>query len=139
MARNVRRMMRDRVYRVMRGVICSISYESDRGSGTVAGAMLILVVGVMLSVVAAAGHLLVCQRRAQAVADVVAVSAANALRNGSDDPCVIARVTASANEVRLRTCVVDAEDVQVTTIVPTQVPFAAQVSRSARAGPVDCE
>nr|WP_274619249.1 Rv3654c family TadE-like protein [Bifidobacterium amazonense] len=126
---------------------------ADRGSGTVAGVMLIMLVAVMLSVVAAAGNLLVCQTRARAAADLAALSAAAALRDGADDPCGVASAVASAfarefngsgtgsgdAAARLDSCAVDDEDVQTTVSVATQVPFAPHVARSSRAGPVACE
>lgn len=110
----------------------------DDGSGTMAGVALILLVGVLLGAVASAGNLLICQANARSAADLAALSAAVLLRNGSDDPCAVALAVASANAVRLDKCDVDIEDVQVTVVAPTQVPFASYVSRTSRAGPVVC-
>ncbi|WP_238548494.1 Rv3654c family TadE-like protein [Bifidobacterium biavatii] len=133
--------------------MCHWLRGADVGSGTVAGVMLILLVAVMLSVVAAAGNLLVCQARARSAADLAALSAAVALRDGADDSCGVASVVVSsfAREFagsglgsdgvasRLDACAIDGEDVQVTVAVATQVPFAPHVERSSRAGPVACE
>lgn len=112
--------------------------RADRGSGTMAGVALIIVVGVLLAATASAGNLLLCQTHAQSAADLAAISAAMAVRNGTADSCAVARSIAVANGASLDSCVTDAEDVQVSVSVSTQVPFAPYVSRSARAGPVSC-
>lgn len=111
---------------------------NDVGSGTMAGVALILLSGVLLAAVASAGNLLLCQTRARSVADLAAVSAASAMRNGIDDPCVVADVVVLANDGRSVSCLVENEDVQVDVSVPTKVPFVPWVSISSRAGPVSC-
>lgn len=123
--------------RVLRRVRCILT-RADRGSGTMAGVALIIVVGVLLAATASAGNLLLCQTRAQSAADLAAISAAVAVRNGTADSCAVARSIAVANGASLDSCVTDVEDVQVSVSVSTQVPFAPYVSRSARAGPVSC-
>ncbi|WP_338024646.1 Rv3654c family TadE-like protein [Bifidobacterium aerophilum] len=113
-------------------------HGADRGSGTVAGVMLILLVGVLLGAVASAGNLLICQGRARASADLAVVSAASALRAGNADPCAVAGSVAQANDARIDACMVDGDDVQATLSVPTRVPFMPWMSRASRAGPVAC-
>lgn len=113
--------------------------RSDSGSGTIAGVALIAVVGVMLAAVASAGNLLVNQTKARAAADLAAVSAAMALRKGSEDPCSTASAVALGNDAELRSCTIDGEDVTVRVARDTLVPFAPEVSRSARAGPTPCD
>lgn len=112
--------------------------RSDEGSGTMAGVLLVIVIAVMLATVACAGNLLVCRSKARSSADVTAVSAASALQRGADDPCVVARHTAQANDTELESCAVAGEDVTVTVAKATRVPFASQMRQSSRAGPVDC-
>ncbi|WP_081738522.1 Rv3654c family TadE-like protein [Bifidobacterium moukalabense] len=121
------------------GRLVRLFAKSDEGSGTVSGIALITVAAVMLGVVAAAGNLLICLHRAQYVADLAAVAAATALREGSATPCEAASRTTHGNDGELQSCAILGEDVQVTVGVGTKVPFASQVSKSSRAGPVACE
>ncbi|MBW3093033.1 flp pilus-assembly TadE/G-like family protein [Bifidobacterium sp. 82T10] len=151
----LRSRLRGRLQGLLRGRLQDSLHHwlrgADAGSGTVAGVMLILLVAVMLSVVAAAGNLLVCQTRARSAADLAALSAAVALRDGVDDPCGVASTVVfsfarefagsglgSGDAMRLDDCVIDGEDMQVIVAVATQVPFAPHVERSSRAGPVEC-
>lgn len=113
--------------------------ECDEGSGTMAGVMLIMLVGVLLTAAASAGHLLVCQTRARSASDLAALSAAQSYWEGlAVNPCDVAGRVAARNAARLERCTVDADDVSVTMSVSTKVPVASRVSRSSRAGPVEC-
>lgn len=116
----------------------SFLFRDDLGSGTLLGVMLIAVVGLMLAAGASAGNLLICQAKARASADLSAVSSASALRAGAEDPCALAASVATANGSGLVSCEVVGEDVSVRVSVATLVPFAPEVSRAARAGPVAC-
>ena len=112
----------------------------EEGSGTMAGAMLVMAVGVMLAVTASVGNLMICQNKARSLADLIAFDAAYALWQADvEDPCALAGRLASANDVELSACEVQDEDVWLTITVRTMVPVAPQVERTARAGPVDCE
>ncbi|QOL33217.1 flp pilus-assembly TadE/G-like family protein [Bifidobacterium eulemuris] len=112
---------------------------ADEGSGTMAGVMLIMVAGLMLAVAAAAGNLLVCQTQARAIADLAAIQAAVAWRQGrTDDPCALAADVAAVNDGDIGRCVVDGDDVELSVVVATMVPVAPQVERASRAGPVEC-
>ena len=51
----------------------------EEGSGTMAGAMLVMVVGIALAVAASVGNLMICQNRARSLADLIAFDAAYAL------------------------------------------------------------
>ena len=84
----------------------------EEGSGTMAGAMLVMVVGIALAVAASVGNLMICQNRAANMAE--------------------------ANGVVLGSCSVRDEDVLVTIKVETMVLVASSVERMARAGPVSC-
>ncbi|WP_226847444.1 Rv3654c family TadE-like protein [Bifidobacterium lemurum] len=111
----------------------------DCGSGTMAGVMLITVAALTLTVAAAAGNLLVCQTQARAIADLAAMQAAVAWhRGGTDEPCALAADAAALNGGRIGRCVVDGDDVELSVAVATMVPFAPQVERVSRAGPVEC-
>jgi secretion/DNA translocation related TadE-like protein len=111
----------------------------EEGSGTMAGAMLVMAIGVALAVTACVGNLMICQNRARSLADLIAFDAAFALWQANDvDPCVLAREMASSNDANLTSCVVEQEDVWVTVAVSTMVPVAPHVERTARAGPVEC-
>lgn len=116
-----------------------MSSQWEEGSGTMAGAILVMVVGVMLAVVACAGNLLVCQSRARSLADLIALQSANAFwQNDTTDPCAFAGGLAHINDVRLSSCEVSGDDVRLTVGVPTAVPIAPYVERTALAGPVEC-
>ena len=47
----------------------------EEGSGTMAGAMLVMAVGIALAVAASVGNLMICQNRARSLADLIAVQA----------------------------------------------------------------
>lgn len=112
---------------------------ADEGSGTMAGVMLILLAGVLMGVVAAVGNLMICQTRARSIADVAVVSAAGLYwRDRTGDPCAIVRRIAVSDDARVVACDVEGDDVTVKIAVVTQVPFASEVSREARAGPLAC-
>lgn len=114
-----------------------IRYEE--GSGTMAGAMLVMAVGIALAVAASVGNLMICQNRARSLADLIAFDAAYALWHVDiGDPCALAANMAEANGVTLGSCSVRDEDVLVTIKVETMVPVASSVERMARAGPVNC-
>ena len=104
----------------------------EEGSGTMAGAMLVMVVGIALAVAASVGNLMICQ-------NLIAFDAAYALWHADiGDPCALAANMAEANGVVLGSCSVRDEDVLVTIKVETMVLVASSVERMARAGPVSC-
>lgn len=112
--------------------------NADIGSGTMAGMMLVMVAAVALAIIAAAGNLLICRSQARAVADLSAIAAAVALRDGSGDPCALAERSAQLNGAALASCSIDGEDVRLAVSVRTRVPFAPNISVRSRAGPVEC-
>ena len=112
---------------------------SDEGSGTISGVALIAVAAIMLGAAASAGNLLLCLHRAQNVADLASVAAANALYSGSSDPCSVAERTISGNNVTIGSCTIEGEDVLVEAQVGTQMPFVSHVGKQSRAGPIVCE
>lgn len=112
----------------------------EEGSGTMAGAMLVMVVGIMMMVAASISNVLVCRTQARSLADVTAFVSASFWRTArTEDPCVVADAVAQANQVSLSQCVTRDEDVIVTVDVPTQVPFVTKVHGTSVAGPVNCD
>lgn len=111
----------------------------EEGSGTMAGAMLVMTVGVVLAIVACVGNLMVCQSRACSLADLAAFSAAYAAwHEDSDDPCALAVDTVSASGATVSDCTVRGDDIWVTVEVETKVPLMFHVEHTSRAGPVEC-
>ncbi|AKV55681.1 pilus assembly protein, probably tadF [Bifidobacterium actinocoloniiforme DSM 22766] len=120
------------------GRLPAVLRRADRGSGTAMGVMLVAIVALGLVLVATLGNILVCQSRARTAADASALAAASALDEGSGAPCSAATTVATANKASLASCQVEGQDALVRVEVATQVPFATQVSKEARAGPRDC-
>lgn len=112
--------------------------RDDEGSGTMAGAMLVILVGALLAAVAVAGHLLMSRAQARTVADVTAVSAAQGLMHGVGDVCGLATAVAADNDATVTSCAIDDEDVTVRVRVGTDIPFMPHLEHSSRAGPVAC-
>ncbi|MBM6699200.1 flp pilus-assembly TadE/G-like family protein [Bifidobacterium pullorum subsp. saeculare] len=113
--------------------------RDDPGSGTVAGAALVAMAGILLTAIAVAGSLFVCGTRARSAADLAAVGAAEALSRGVGNPCAVAQTSATANGGRLERCAIEGMDVVVGVAMPTDVPFVPELLRMARAGPVACD
>lgn len=110
--------------------------REEHGSATVA---VVSLIGVVLLVALSAAAVLgaaVAHRRAQAAADLAALAGATAAAAG-DDGCRAASGVATANGARLDTCSETDGDllVAVSASVPGSVPFLAEVSARARAGP----
>ncbi|WP_165784864.1 Rv3654c family TadE-like protein [Bifidobacterium parmae] len=115
--------------------------HADEGSGTMAGVALVMLVAVLLSAAATAGHLLVRRTVARSAADLAALSAAVA-RHGGGEPCVVAATVATAHAGRLASCEVGGDagdDVTVRVALATDVPFMPEIAVEARAGPVPCD
>ena len=115
--------------------------RADEGSGTIAGVALIMLVAALMSSVAVAGRLLTVRAAARSAADLAALSAAVALRDGAADPCTVAGTVASAHAGNLASCTVGGDlggDVTVSVAIDTQVPFMPHIAVDARAGPVPC-
>lgn len=93
-------------------------------------------VSCVLSVVAVAGtvavgtELLLDDQRAEAAADIVAISAATAHVYGNGEACVVAESFARANDAQLESCSVDGDDVKVAVTVGLQ-------DAEATAGPIE--
>ena len=110
----------------------------ERGSGTVSGIALVLMIGVLLAALAVGANMLITGTVARTAADQAALAGASALSEGVDDPCSTASMVASANRGNLVSCEVIDEDVRVRVGVRSSVAVLRQVERVARAGPVAC-
>lgn len=110
----------------------------ERGSGTVVGVALVLMVGALLAALAAGANMLIAGTVARTAADQAALAGASAFSEGSADPCSAASMVAFANRGILVSCEVIDEDVRVRVGVRPSVAMLPQVERVARAGPVAC-
>lgn len=111
----------------------------DEGSGTVAGAALVLAAALLLVAIASGAAIVVNVMEARDAADLAALAGANALWDGASDPCGRAAQAASANGAQLQQCELDAMDVVVTVRRSTGVALLPEAVRSSRAGPRECE
>lgn len=97
-------------------------------------------VGVLLSVTGGGAYLgsaVVARHRAQAAADLAALSAATRLAAGPETACAQAKAVAGAMRVSTSSCAVDDLDVVVTTEVRLAVGGWGSAGAAARAGPAD--
>lgn len=112
---------------------------SDNGSGTVLGALLILLVGLTAFAAVCAGSFLVCRVQAQNLAESTATNLAYALQiSETAVPCEDARERFSSGQFFLDSCTVESEDVQVSVRGIPSISFLPQVHVAARAGPASC-
>ncbi|WP_180380745.1 Rv3654c family TadE-like protein [Alloscardovia macacae] len=119
--------------------LTKILARSDEGSGTLLGAVLILLVGLAAFCAVCAGSFLTCRAEAQSLAESTASDLAYTLQiEGSSSVCEQARERFSSGQFMLDSCVVDGEDVQVSIRGIPRLSFLPQVRETARAGPVDC-
>ncbi|TDU89290.1 secretion/DNA translocation related TadE-like protein [Kribbella voronezhensis] len=115
--------------------------RSERGAGTLLGlwvAMVLLTAGVVAVLWAAVS---IGTHRAAAAADLVALSAAQALQAGEPDPCRTAQRIAATQHVDLRTCQLQGETVavEVRIVLRLGVLGSPSINTPARAGPIDDE
>lgn len=105
-------------------------HAEERGSATVLGVAIVLVLVSMLMLLSSAGAWLLAHARASSVADVAALAAA---RQGS---CEAARVATALNRARLQECSWQGTDVMVVVAMQVTAPALphAEVQAAARAG-----
>lgn len=110
--------------------------SKERGSGTVLGAGLALVLIILLAALMVVVQAAVGASRTAAAADLAALAAADAARGLTPgDPCRIAGTVAAENEVELIECqVIDGVIVDITTSLELPPPWGKATGRS-RAGP----
>lgn len=116
--------------------------QDEHGSGTV---LALGVIAVALVLCLGASALMRSQSasgRAQAAADLAAISGATALTSvyHPDDPCQVATRVARANGAELTGCQVDGEDVTVDVVVRIWILGVPRTAGArARAGPVEVD
>lgn len=116
--------------------------QDEHGSGTV---LALGVIAVALVLCLGASALMRSQSasgRAQAAADLAAISGATALTSvyHPDDPCQVATRVARANGAELTGCQVDGEDVTVDVVVRIRILGVPRTAGArARAGPVEVD
>ena len=112
--------------------------SDERGVATVFGAWVIVgLVGLVVAVVFV-GSAVVARHRAQSVADLAALAAAQRAMLALDDPCGAARALSATSSVTIARCRTDGEDVVVMAVTDVDLgPFGVRTARAvARAGPV---
>lgn len=117
---------------------CARVISDERGVATVVGAWIIIgLVGLVVAVVFV-GSAVVARHRAQSVADLAALAAAQRAMLAVDDPCGAARTIAAASSVTIARCRTDGSDVVVMATTEVDLgPFGVRTARAvARAGPV---
>ncbi len=121
-----------RVRRHVWGVI-----EDERGIATVLGACVIAGLLVLVVAVVFVASAVVARHRAQSVADLAALAAAQRAMMALDDPCGAARMIAADSAVAITRCGIDGMDVVVVTTADVDLgPFGVREARAvARAGP----
>ncbi|MEO5834934.1 MAG: Rv3654c family TadE-like protein [Nakamurella sp.] len=111
-----------------------VSTSDDRGSATVIGAVMIMVLLVMTTLVIHLGAAVVARHRAAAAADLAALAGARAAVNGVAAPCRDAAEIAEAGAARLDRCEVRGWEIRVE--VSTSAGILGQrAAARARAGP----
>lgn len=110
----------------------------DRGSASLWLLAVGLTVVALALAAAAVGAARVAGHRAQVAADLGALAGAARVVEGPAAACSRAGAFVGANGGRLRACVVDGLDLQISVEVPMAGPFGAgrAAAASARAGPV---
>ena len=111
--------------------------SDERGVATVFGAWVIVgLVGLVVAVVFV-GSAVVARHRAQSVADLAALAAAQRAMLALDDPCGAARTLAATSTVTIARCRTDGADVVVVATTDVDLgPFGVRQARAvARAGP----
>lgn len=133
---------------------CGKGGAEQRGSGSVAGLTVMLVIAVMLCAVAVVGGTMVSKSVVRTAADQAALAAAYRRSGGADAvaSCAEARTVAARHAARLDACSFEGEDVTVavsrgilaagspaspgTSIGPSGGGFRTRAV--SRAGPIDC-
>jgi secretion/DNA translocation related TadE-like protein len=112
---------------------------SDPGSGSMLGVMLVSCIAVAATLLALVGNALICEAQARSAADMAALAAATALRDGDVGPCAVAVESAMLVEALVVACQIDGEDVMVTAAKPTMFAFLPHMEQRSRAGPQACD
>jgi secretion/DNA translocation related TadE-like protein len=110
--------------------------DGEEGFATIVAVGLGLVVMVITAAVAAAGTVVAARHRAEAVADMAALAAAQHAVAGQDAACAAARALTDAEHVALLQCRLEGLDAFVTTAMapPGRLALLGLVHGQARAG-----
>jgi secretion/DNA translocation related TadE-like protein len=108
----------------------------EEGFATIVAVGLALVIMVVAAAVGAAGAVVAARHRAEAVADMAALAAAQHAVAGQDAACAAARALTDAEHVALLQCRLDGLDALVTTATapPGRLALLGLVHGEARAG-----
>lgn len=107
----------------------------ERGSATVLAAMAIVSLLTLTGAALHVGAAVIARHRAQAAADLAALSAASALPGGVQTACGYAVDVAQSMGATTTSCVVDGLDVVVTVESPAGLRLVGPARAVARAGP----
>ncbi|MCP2175453.1 helicase/secretion neighborhood TadE-like protein [Williamsia maris] len=118
---------------------CTRVASDERGVATVFGAWVIVGLVSLVVAVVFVGSAVVARHRAQSVADLAALAAAQRAMLALDDPCGAARTIAATSSVTIARCRTDGEDVVVLATTDVDLgPFGVRQARAiARAGPAE--
>lgn len=113
-------------------------WRADRGSGTVYVVAMLGVLGALTAGAVLVGKAHVAQQQAATAADLGALAGARALVDGTGDPCAAAAAIVHRNGAQLTGCVVEGENLLVSTTVPVGLGSLGlqNATARARAGPV---
>ena len=109
------------------------NHRDERGSATIVGAAMIAVLLYCTGIEAYLGSAVVARHRAQATADLAALTAASRLPAGAAAAC--ASATAVAHKMRVHTVQCEAESLDIVVGVDVATAFVGTAHAAARAGP----
>ncbi|MQA93837.1 MAG: hypothetical protein GEV11_04050 [Streptosporangiales bacterium] len=111
--------------------------RSERGSGTVWVLTMIALIWALVMAGVAVGAARVARHRAGVAADLAALAGAARLPGAAVAACAEAARVAALNHARLRACVVDASEIEVSVVTRSRRGWRSPAaSARSRAGPV---
>ncbi|HNP58626.1 Rv3654c family TadE-like protein [Gordonia sp. UBA7599] len=140
---HLRRPLREGDVATVRWSVVRRVHDED-GSATVLGVAVIACLVVLTASLVLVGTAVVARHRATAAAELAALAAASAALTGSAEPCAAAERLVRAqgdSSLRLASCELDGEFVDVEVAVPVRLSHfgVRSASARARAGPVGAE
>lgn len=117
-----------------------VENKGDRGSGTLLGVGLVLVLSLFLGSISVLGKVIVTQSKAQTASDLSALAGASAFSGAmaASSPCSVVEVVATKNSAQVESCVSIGSDVVVEVSVASGVPLYPKISSRSKAGPASC-
>lgn len=113
--------------------------KADIGSGTMLGAMLIMVVATCCIGLASVCQAVILHAHVRSLTDVVAVNAAEYYLLHYESPCDFAQTVAATNQLDLISCDMVDRDVIIQVRSHTKILKIFPVSSASRAGPQQCD